>query len=322
MKRFRLNLIFLSLLLFRTLFIAGQELISYPEIATMKGIEKKPSLMEVSNKLEINNSGGHLQGIQLVNTNSGKHAVLTGSSDSYSYLLVIKLQEMNKVILLNKLMDKPFRHAGGFQIYNNIMAVGIEDNSAKDKSKICLYELTEPEKPLGKPLAIIERFGEPYRSTAGCVGITRFKDQVLIAAGDWDTKHIDFYSCNAENFRNGNFKLTFSIGTDTLSRLGWIEANWYPYQNINLFNFNERLFLLGFGQNKKNENIADLFSLEETSPGKFNLKKIEEETFRCEKGPDFKAGAGAELSVTGKINIISCGYNIENQTFLNFFRNK
>jgi hypothetical protein len=166
-------------------------------VSEFKNLDSKPEIISYSNTLEINNSGGHLQGIQSIQNNDGKYFVLSGSSDSYSYFAVVKQGDKNEVISVNKLMDKPFKHAGGFQIFQNYMAVGIEDNDAKDKSKVCIYDISNPEKPAGKPVAVIERAGEPKRSTAGCVGITKHKDQILLAVGDWDTKNIDFYSCKS-----------------------------------------------------------------------------------------------------------------------------
>ena len=76
-------------------------------------------------------------------------------------------------------MHKPFKHAGGIQIFKDLMVVGIEDNDAKDKSKVCIYDIDDPEDTSGKTTGnVCERKGEPLRSTAGCCGITRIGKRV------------------------------------------------------------------------------------------------------------------------------------------------
>lgn len=283
-------------------------------------ISISPKIIEFTNYLEVNNRGGHLQGIQLFEKNRARYAVLTGSSDSYSYCSVVKLGIHNEVISVNKLMDKPFKHAGGFQIFGNYMAVGIEDNSAKDKSKVCLFDILNPEKQNFQPIAVINRVGEPMRSTAGCVGITKYKDKMLVAVGDWDTKHIDLYSCKLDVLDKSAFEKIYSFELQSVQKLDWSDPNWWPYQNINLFTFNnDEPYLIGLGQNNKDENIADLYSLKEGNSGEFVLTKMASKTFDCRQDASFKAGAGIFLGPNGEFKIIACGYNIENTSFLNYF---
>ena len=88
-------------------------------LADSNDLDSNPKVISYSNSLEINNSGGHLQGIQTIENNTGKYFILSGSSASYSYLAVVKQGDKNEVISVNKLMDKPFKHAGGFQIFQN-----------------------------------------------------------------------------------------------------------------------------------------------------------------------------------------------------------
>ena len=64
------------------------------------------------------------------------------------------------------------------------MVVGIEDNAAKDRSKVCIYQITDPEKPPVEPLSYVERTGEPFRSTAGCVSLAAIGDRFLVVVGD------------------------------------------------------------------------------------------------------------------------------------------
>jgi hypothetical protein len=309
-----------SVLLLLSLFVHAQN--EQAVISSFENMKKEPAIIKVTNNLEVNNNGGHIQGIQLLDYKNEKYAVLTGSSDSYSYYSVIKLNRQNEVISVNRLMDKPFKHAGGCQIFQNYLAVGIEDNEAKDKSKVCIYDISNPENPPVKPIAVIERNGEPYHSTAGCVGITKYGSNLLVAVGDWDTKHIDFYTCEFNHINDGEFKLISSIEVAAISKEDWIDKSWAAYQNINLCTFNKSdLYLVGLGQNAKNENVADLFRLKEFEKGKFKLKKVATRIFDCQKEASFKAAAGVVLTNNNEFNVISSGYNIENKTNLNYFEN-
>ena len=197
-------------------------------------VKKSPAIIQFGNSQEVNNQGGHLQGVQLVSANNSEYALLTGSSDSYSYYAVVKLGDTNEVISVNKLMDKPFKHAGGFQIFQNYMAIGIEDNSNKNKSQVCVYDITDPENPPVKPISVIERNGEALRSTAGCIGITKHKNKALVVVGDWDTKHLDFYSCRFDELESNRLKLIFTIDAEKIDKADWIDDDWHSYQNINL----------------------------------------------------------------------------------------
>ena len=285
-------------------------------------IDTSPTLLNYFNDKEINNSGGHLQGIQWIERTSGRYVVMTGSSDGYSYYSVVKLGDKNRVLSVNKLMDKPFKHAGGFQVFQDYLAVGIEDNSAKDKSMVCIYDIADPEKPGTEPLAVIKRSGEPLRSTAGCVGITKYRDKMLLAVGDWDTKHIDLYTSPFALSMN-SFDKIYTFDMEKVSRTNWTDPDWWSYQNINLVSFNgNELYLVGLGQNSSNEDIADLFTLEEPNPGNFTLVKIATKKFSCRNEASFKAAAGVITDAEGQFSIISGGYNIDESSFLNLFKNQ
>lgn len=291
-------------------------------ISKFKSIRKNPINIEFQNSKKINNTGGHLQGIQLITSNETNYALLSGSSDSYAYLSVVKLGDENEVILVNQLDQKPFKHAGGFQVYENYLAIGIEDNENRDKSEVCIYDISNPENLSANPVAVIERKGEPLLSTAGCVGITKYNDKALLAVGDWDTKNIDFYSCDFYEIGEIEFKKIQSINIEKMSRQDWIDKNWHSYQNINLINFNNDLYLVGLGQNGNQKDIADLYRLKECNSTNSNLIKLASKTFNTENQVSFKAGAGMVLSETADMKIISCGYNIGESGCLNYFDNQ
>lgn len=316
-----INILFPITFILSTFFSNFSETGKFDLISEFNNIQATPENISFSNEFEINNTDGHLQGIQGFENEQGKYVFMTGSSDTYSYCSVVRLGTEKKVVSINKLMEKPYKHAGGFQIFQNYLAVGIEDNSAKNKSKVCIYDISEPEKPFAKPIAVVERSGEPLRNTAGCVGITKFKNKTLIVVGDWDSKHLDFYSVDLEKINNSAFKKISSIDTESISKKDWINNEWHSYQNINLLNIDEKLYLIGLGQTKAAENIADLYTVTEESNGTFLLKKVAAKTFKCTNDCSFKAGAGIEF-VNGNLKILACGYNINSISNLNFFRSK
>jgi hypothetical protein len=281
-----------------------------------------PRIIKYKNELEINNQGGHLQGVQLLERGGEEFAILTGSSSTYAYYSVAKKGNQSEVLSINRLMDTPFKHAGGFQVFQNLMAVGIEDNSAKDKSKVCIYEIDEPEKPSVAPLTLIERRGEPLRATAGCAGITKIGEQVLVVVGDWDTKHLDFYLCSEHRLRQKPtaFEKVFTIDTERMDRSNWADNGWHSYQNINLVKDTDgKLYLFGFQRVDQRGDIADLFLVENKGLREFKLSKIVSRTFTCKEGARFSAGAGVTLQEDGTLKVVACGSHIEDALVLNVF---
>jgi hypothetical protein len=80
-----------------------------------------------------------------------------------------------------------------------------------------------------------------------------------------------------------------------------------------------KLYLIGFGRNVQNENIADLFLVENKNLREFSLKKLMSKKFNCKEGADFRSGAGIFLQPNGKLKVISCGSHINNSLILNVF---
>ena len=285
-------------------------------------IDTEPQIIRCINELEVNNKGGHLQGVQLLVKNEVEYAILSGSSGTYAYYSIAKLDNYNQVLSVNILMYKPFKHAGGIQVFQDLLVVGIEDNDAKDKSKVCIYEIENPDMPPLKPLAMIERNGEPFRSSAGCIGINRIGNRTLIVVGDWDTRHLDFYLSDEQKagLEINAFKKIYSIDNEEIEKSGWTDKSWHAYQNINLLkDADGKLYLVGFGQNVQNENIADLFFVEHKDLREFSLKKLMSKTFHCKEGADFRSGAGIFFQSDGKMKVVSCGSHINDSLILNVF---
>jgi hypothetical protein len=310
----------LSLFLFLNLQSEKSEIAGV--IVAFNAIPEEPVLVEYSNTLDVNNSGGHLQGVQLLKKGNKEFALLSGSSNRQAYCAVVQMGMKNEVIQVKTLMEKPFKHAGGIQVFEDILVVGIEDNNKKDKSKVCLYNLSDPENLNTKPLSVIQRKGEVMRATAGCVGITKYRNNILVAVGDWDTKHIDFYVCDEKKWQNEerDFELIFELDTRNQAKTGWINNDWSSYQNINLFTDGAgNLFLVGLGQDKRPKDVADLFLVKENGTNSFTLQKVASKTFACTKGVNFRSGAGFYRSEE-TMGIIACGSHINQLSYLNIFQ--
>lgn len=290
--------------------------------AAFQAISTSGKTISCANSLEVNKEGGHLQGVQIMRKNAEQYAYLSGSSSTYSYYAILRIDNESEVLSIQKILDKPFKHAGGFQIYKEWMAIGVEDNDAKNQSKIFIYKITDPALPPTLPFAVIERKGAYKRATAGCVGLTKWKEQLLLAVGDWDSKHLDFYAVNLENFSSGKeqFELVYAIDTESLDRKDWADREWLSYQNINLLeNDGDQLYLLGTASNSQDEDVADLYELVGRQDNAFQLKKIQTKNFGRSPKTKFRWGAGVEVLEKGRLRIVASGENLSRNTFLSVF---
>ncbi|MCK5277950.1 MAG: hypothetical protein KAK04_05415, partial [Cyclobacteriaceae bacterium] len=195
--------------------------------------------------------------------------------------------------------------------------------NAKNKSKVFIFQLDNPEKPPDNPLAIIERMGTFKRATAGCVGITVISNKVLVVVGDWDTEHLDFYRIDSEKLgMDGEaLELEYSINAKKLNKSGWIDDSWLSYQNINIIkDFSDNLYLAGMTSNDNGENILDLFEIETEDLSVFKLIKVYSKKFAENKQSKFRWGAGIHLTKDYQLRITSCGEHIKNESFFNLYK--
>jgi hypothetical protein len=307
---------------FLAMFISCQaisQIGSLPE--SFMAVDAEPQSIVCQNEIKVNDQGGHLQGIQILVKNDEAYAIISGSSEAYAYYSVVELGTC-KVLSVNKLMYQPFKHAGGIQILQDLMVVGIEDNDLKNRSRVCIYEIGDPANPPVIPLIQIEREGVPLRSTAGCCAMNRMENKCLVVVGDWDTKHLDFYICDEHQLtqRQNAFEKVYTMDTEKIDRTDWADKEWHAYQNINLLRDKDgKSYLFGFGQNVHEENIADLFLVENRDLREFWLKKLISKTFNCKRGADFRSGAGIFLEPDGNMKVISCGPHIRDSLILNVF---
>jgi len=292
-------------------------------IEGLEKISENPIALSFKNSFEINNEGGHLQGIQWLSYGENKYYILSGSSDVYSYYTIVKTGKENMVISMNKIMEAPFKHAGGFQVYENLMAIGVEDNEAKNKSKVFIFHLENPEKPPREPLAVIDRMGTFKRATGGCVGIIEVVDKVLVVVGDWDTEHLDFYRIDREKlFEEGaTLELEYSMNTKKINKSRWIDQSWLSYQNINFIKGeNENLYLAGMTADSNGKNVIDLFLVETEDFSTFNLQKIYTRTFNESNTTSFRWGSGIAIDENDQLSIRSSPENIIAESQIHIYK--
>ncbi len=278
-------------------------------IESLATISNTPVSVSVSNEFPLNQEGGHLQGIQSFSTKDENFAVVSGSSDSHAYYAAIVLGDHPKTTFINLMAKKPMKHAGGFQISDSYLAIGIEDNEARDRSVIHLYQLPESLYSATHPIAEISREGPYERSTAGCVAICTVRSQVLIVVGNWHTRQLDFYVGNHPIQKGQTLPLVSTITPSKADRSEWCDTSWSSYQNINLYHHDETLYLVGLASHQPDKNVVDLFALQGTTKGSFRLVKIATKLLN-KHGSDFSLGGGV-VFMDGQIHqILGCERNL------------
>lgn len=286
-------------------------------VESLMNISSSQSSQIFLNSIPIDTLGGHLQGVQLISQQNQNYALLSGSSNSQSYFVVIKMGKSSEVTKIQKILDKPFKHAGGFQFYQDFLAVGIEDNDARNHSFVMIFDVSDVAAIPNKPLIKIERKGTFERATAGCVGLVQLRDRWLMVVGDWNTEHLDYYVTAGEQM--DSFSLVQSSTTKELNRTGWIDDEWLPYQNLNFILHQEELYLTGMTSDDKDKNIIDLYTVERSATHSFRLQKIASKTL-VSQGGKFIWSAGLQIKDGLIIQIISSDRNLNETSRLYFYK--
>lgn len=291
-------------------------------IEGLENISATPVSVSFQNRLTIANTGGHLQGIQALTHQGQIYYIVSGSSDSQSYYSIIKTGPENFVIAHNTILEKPFKHAGGFQIYENLMAIGVEDNDKKDKSKVFIFQIDNPERPPLEPLAIIDRIGTEKRATAGCIAISEIGGKILVIVGDWDTINLDFYLIDREKLGldPDALELEYSLNTTKMDKSAGIDDKWLSYQNINLIHGGEgQLYLAGMTTHASGREVLDLYQVSTNDLKSFSLTKIFTKKFESNPTTRFRWGAGIHVSSSEKIQILTTPENIGDQSIIHIY---
>ncbi len=274
-------------------------------------IPQNPVVFKIQQDTFIAPKGGHIQGIQQLGK---QHLVISGSSDDKAYFFIARMKGITRVKkrgIITKMIyindDFPgmrHNHASGFQLANNLLAIGTEGGSDTIKSSIVFYDLTNPDEP--RPLNLkINR----QEDTAGAIGLINIGDKMILAVGGWDSDRIDFYVTNTSTFAPLplDFKLVKTWRTENKNTAGWTNTSWGSYQSLNFIKDEEdKLFLTGFYQNGNDAMIADLYQVHLENDPTTLLQKIDTKRLFTVEGVSFKNGAGLSTrNVPRKLNLLA-----------------
>ncbi|MCM4166428.1 hypothetical protein DHD08_01895 [Arenibacter sp. H213] len=266
----------------------GQQVKDVPE--AFKALSSNPEIISVRNKINVPSKRGHFQGAQVIQHNGTEKLLVSGSSFSQAYILQIDLTTMETDTLI-PLMKTPYRHAGGFQVSNGYLAVGIEDNFIKTSSKVCLYNFSNNNLYNTQPTITVDRHGKPEQQTAGAVGLLALDNQYLMVVANWDSRNWDFYHIDPKN------KVQKKLGS--FSAL----LNWASYQSINLIRDEEAIYAIGFYNGDDNVGYADLILVSETESFFPIMDKMLTKSFNGKKKVDFGTATGLQVDEEGNLHI-------------------
>lgn len=259
---------------------------------------------------------GHLQGVQIHN----ETLIVSGSSTSKAYLAIFQLLGGDfRFVGTKKLASGRFNHAGGLQVAENWLAVGIEDPVGKRSSIIQLIDVSSFEKLSGPPVYTLERRGEFKRSTAGAVALLKRKDHFLLAVGSWDSTVIDFYISNGTDpYKEGfEFKAWTSWDSRESKRKNWSDRDYISYQSLQLTEGSTGVYITGFAR-KGNSNQAHVYALDTDSDPYSLLTKVATYSVQCRGDVSFRNGAGLANFHELK-SIVAVGHQLTPTTNIQIF---
>lgn len=287
--------------------------------------------------------GGHLQGIQrsYVTKNRAATMIISSSSDSESYFFVGSLPlpfdsdglsapacawesegggNAETVVYYHKLCDAPLKHAGGIQVIERYLVVGVEDNSSRDRSRVLFYEISDPASPQQLRHLAIERSGSGL--TAGAVGIVKRGSDHLLVVGRWDSEVLDFYVSNGSPLcdMDCQFSLWRTWDSSDADRSDWSPDHvWGSHQSLNLVrDTSGDLYLLGFNRDEEGRNVLDLFRLDISQGTSKMIQKLRIRTMHCHPGVSFGYGAGIFITPNG-LAVYACEGDPRDSTAINEF---
>lgn len=270
----------------------------------------------------INLDGGHFQGVACLNNQT---LAISTSSNSVAKVYIFEWHPtigQGEGVLVKEIVvgNSPFDHAGGIQISNQVLAVGVEDFNGKKKSKVKFFDLRNPKLP--KELVHLEvyRTGDvEERKTAGAVGLLKLREKYLMIAGSWNSGTIDFYYSNKSNLfdQNCKFELCASWEKNEVDNYDkWIDKNWGGYQSLNLVSFdNATIYLIGGHIDVRN--WIDLYRIEFVST-KVRLVKVKKRPLTCSDNTSFLYAGGIFFDGTF-LHAVATEKNPHEKTSANLF---
>jgi hypothetical protein len=254
----------------------------------------------------------HFQGIQRLR---GGGWVITGSAAADVFIIDASGRAIREHA------DRWFLHAGGIQLLDDDLAVGVETGGRSDgQSRVVFYDLSQPMSPrrlvntiARRPEELPQPCPERRAPTAGAVALAALPDGgLLMIVGRWDSDVLDLYRSRSRRLPEAQFQHLTSWCTAAVVDEQGQSVRFGRYQALSLLVQRDgRPFLLGF-ETRDGHDLAALFrlNLRLDAPGpQVGLTKLGEREFLCRGGCGFAAGAGASIE-DGRLVF----YSVEHRT--------
>lgn len=265
----------------------GQQVKNVPD--AFETLSSMAEVILISNDINVPNERGHLQGVQLIEKNGYEKLLISGSSLDKAYILQVDLATKTTDKLIT-LMKNPYRHAGGIQVSEPYVIVGVEDNFIRTSSKVRLYNYHAANLYTAQPNFTFDRKGETERQTAGATGLLALDSTYLIVVSNWGSRNWDFYHVNPKNGEHGILE-SFAAPDD-----------WAGYQSINLIKDGKAIYAIGFYK-KEGVSYADLILVSRVGTFVPIMKKMFTKAFNVKEGVDFGTAAGLQVDKKGDLHI-------------------
>lgn len=265
----------------------GQQVKNVPD--AFETLSTEAEVILISNDIKVPTERGHLQGVQLIDKNGTEKLLISGSSLNKAYILQADLATKTTDKLIT-LMKTPYRHAGGIQVSEPYVAVGIEDNFIRTSSKVRLYNYHDVNLYTAQPNFTFDRKGEAERQTAGATGLLAINTTYLMVVSNWGSRDWDFYRIDPEN------------GEHSILERFAAPDDWAGYQSINLIKDGEAIYAIGFYK-KEGVSYADLILVSTIGTFVPIMKKMLTKAFNVKDGVDFGTAAGLQVDKKGNLHI-------------------
>jgi hypothetical protein len=189
------------------------------------------------------------------------------------------------------------RHAGGIQLVDDLVVVGLEDNQQKKRSEVQFWNVANPEQPAQLAHLTVRRGGEPKDMTAGAVGLVRRERDYLLAVANWDSRAVDFYTSTGGTALDDpacRFELRVRWRDDVAEKDDWRPGREFgAYQAINLVaDSRGKFFMIGL-HTVGEKDLADLFTIQMAGAASRLVRKIAAKELRLPEGCHFRYAGGA-----------------------------
>ena len=275
-----------------------------------------------------NTGNRHMQGFQ--KTKRGEF-VVSGSSYKEGYIYLTSSDyEIVKVIRpdVYDIKQRRFNHAGGCQVVDDILVVGVERSASRKKgtAQVLFYDIQDIRNPEYLPhLSISRTVGG---STAGAVAMASYQDKWLLLVANWGCQRLDFYLSNRGDlthpaaFFSSTPVCSWSREIDGFTSAS-IDPHWHEYQNINLFtgqNAPDKPWFIGMYTDLKDSkaNWADLYQVSLAGDQALVTKKGRKRFYRSGGGPLFRYGSGFFFNeLSGCFEVYACEKHLGKQETTN-----